>query len=1465
MRKLRKILAAILTVMMLCSNISISAFAAEDVEEAAIVSTEQEVQDVQMISEETEPVAEAVPTASSIEQQSVQEPVQEVVQEPAQEPEQTAEAGKNEVQGPVGNEDGETATIVETEESAMEPDAEVNEDNVEVTPVIEEEAEEEEVEKAPLIGNVSNEVYQKTNGQGAIEIFVKCNINVTNLSENISAQDVVIQGLLSENLSECVGISGGMSTYRSPLEMPNQDNADASDLRTFADGSAVYWDVQNIEPGQTETIAFTAKVTEDVTSVNDLTSAWYIDGVKIDASSINWRGTDKLVVEEERALKTDFFYEDNRVSITAIAKEEANLPENAELKATYLPEGSVHYNQAVAMIETQMSSADKEFIDFVCYDVYFEVDGVRIEPEAGTVNVTMKYKQPVFSDVEEEISDYATYHINGETSVVEDVTETIHTNSEGAVTSVGFTTESFSIIVNAALTSPTDFQTMEKLYYGDYGLTESDSTSRMTNKFTVTIEYKDEETGEVLYTVEDKVAYCLQADLGTPIVADDGSGRPYGGDYTVLNNSENLEKVLYYGYDGAGDLSDDFLEAKEALIRTYLGDSVYERLVTDRTYKENFFYIVTHVAASYEYYTSLNDSEAESKSYIGIDSEPKVVVEEWHDYLVAQQDYGLRLWKDDQEVTSIDVNVSTEATYRLTGYPETNKITFTVPTGIECTVTRNGQSQTYGAGATINIYPGSTFKFSAIAQYTTTTGSIKVQHEEFVAADISSNLQAVAVQYDYELRGWGGPGQDVGALYGVMAYNLEADEAAFKVVKTDDNHQPIANVEFKVYNSAGKYLRMIKTDNNGIAYLGMIISTDIPKDSNGDYKVYLEEITPDKYFDNSGRIEVQLNPSSPNEALNVVEVPVVNKIFKANLNIVKTDETGTKALEGAVFTVEGDNGYKNENVVSGENGSATLTGLEAGTYTVTETKAPKGYILNSEPQIITIAKKDGDTGETIPTFVVNMTNNAVTGKLSIEKVGDSLDSVTGEAGKKVFSYSEANLEGAVFKLYDTSNNVITTLTTDEKGMASIDKLPLGTYYLEEIQAPTGYVITEARTEIKLEYADQNTSVVSVDLTGESAIKNTRQKVRIDVRKCDENNNTIALAGAEFELYAAEDIVINDQIAVAKDTKIGVAISGEDGVATFSQDLPHGKYYVKETKAPMGYAVSDVPLYYDTMQDMAESEKGNAQVTICKDFTDCKLVLKVNKSDMKGTNWIAGAEITLKAAEDVIDAEGNKVYSSGQSIAAWVSDGQEDHDFGAVLIGGYTYELVETQAPIGYAYTESIEFTISTDGKVIVDESVVSTEGTILLKDRALSLNVNKVDASDNAKELDGAELTIFGKDVNGNYTVAIDSWISKKGEIHDFGSKLEVGKDYILRETKAPKGYQYAADIYFTIEKDGTIITDAKKIVDESGRTIYLMEDKEIVAGVKTEDYSFIYLYGVLMVISGVLLLGAVYRRRKNN
>lgn len=147
---------------------------------------------------------------------------------------------------------------------------------------------------------------------------------------------------------------------------------------------------------------------------------------------------------ETEAPKTSFKYEDSRVLITATASEEAKLPQDAVLKARYIEPNSEEYNAAVAKAEAAFGGSTENIVkNYVLYDIYFEAEGERIEPEAGTVNVSVKFVSPVLGKEEGETVRNDVIHLPEEGSP-EKLNCEVDVNADGEVSAVNFTTDSFS-------------------------------------------------------------------------------------------------------------------------------------------------------------------------------------------------------------------------------------------------------------------------------------------------------------------------------------------------------------------------------------------------------------------------------------------------------------------------------------------------------------------------------------------------------------------------------------------------------------------------------------------------------------------------------------------------------------------------------------------------------------------------------------------------------------------------------------------------------------------------------------------------------------------------------------------------------------------------------------------------------------------------------------------------------------
>ena len=182
-------------------------------------------------------------------------------------------------------------------------------------------------------------------------------------------------------------------------------------------------------------------------------------------------------------------------------------------------------------------------------------------------------------------------------------------------------------------------------------------------------------------------------------------------------------------------------------------------------------------------------------------------------------------------------------------------------------------------------------------------------------------------------------------------------------------------------------------------------------------------------------------------------------------------------------------------------------------------------------------------------------------------------------------------------------------------------------------------------------------------------------------------------------------------------------------------------------------------------------------------------------------------MTLYKAEDV--NEDGTVKDGAKALDSWISGEDSFYDFGPVIRAGESYVLIETAAPDGYTYAENISFTVNADGTIKTDAEKIRDKETgddiYLVKDDVTRVSVKKMDIT-GQKEVAGARLLL--KDKDGN---VIESWMSTT-EAHVFEQKLIAGETYTLTEVTAPSGYEVAADITFTVNKDGTVSVDGKAV-----------------------------------------------------
>ena len=456
-------------------------------------------------------------------------------------------------------------------------------------------------------------------------------------------------------------------------------------------------------------------------------------------------------------------------------------------------------------------------------------------------------------------------------------------------------------------------------------------------------------------------------------------------------------------------------------------------------------------------------------------------------------------------------------------------------------------------------------------------------------------------------------------------------------------------------------------------------------------------------------------------------------------------------------------------ITTDENGYAETEPLYLGKYEIREIKAPDGYVLNNEPKDVelTYAGQEFEVRDTVNTAFENEYQGV---KISLSKVMEN-DELFGIYGNDCYTSVRFGLfaaeditaaDGSVIP----ADGLISEVSLDEDMTAKFDvQIPFGRYYVREISTDEHYVLSGEKYLVNFEYMGQKVTTVYIDC---GQFTNDLKRGKIEGHKVDDKSEP--LENAVFGLFTA------DCVKFSRDTAIMTTASDENGFFEFD-DVPFGKYIVREIESPRGYILSDKEYAVSISEDgeVIEITAENKPITV-----------EISKRDVYG-NELVGAEMVLENAD-------------GETVDKWTSDGK-NHIVSKLGTGEYV--LKEIAAPDGYVIATDIKFTVDVYGNVTVenvDSKALSDNGypLIAMVDDTTKARISKQDVT-TGKELPGATLQII--DENGN---VVEEWVSTN-EAHFIEGKLTAGKEYTLKEIIAPEGYEITNGIKFTVNADGTV------------------------------------------------------------
>lgn len=258
-----------------------------------------------------------------------------------------------------------------------------------------------------------------------------------------------------------------------------------------------------------------------------------------------------------------------------------------------------------------------------------------------------------------------------------------------------------------------------------------------------------------------------------------------------------------------------------------------------------------------------------------------------------------------------------------------------------------------------------------------------------------------------------------------------------------------------------------------------------------------------------------------------------------SMDVIKVDsEDDTIRLQGAEFELEDKYGNIVQRMTSNSSGSALFGRLRFDVdYIVREITPPTGYVRSTEEHRFQISSALANKN-----ISYDFVNDRIYGSIRFMKYGDHSDP----------------LGGAIFTLYDSDNNVVTTATSGADGVVLFNSVRHGVYTIKETTPPAGYLLSD--TVLSASITEYGVTVTA----NPASISNTVITGNIEITKLDEDNVT-PLMGASLSLFAPDDITFSSPL----DTQTSAA----DGTVRF-ENVPYGSYVIKETIAPTGYVVSD---------------------------------------------------------------------------------------------------------------------------------------------------------------------------------------------------------------------------------------------------------------------------------------------------
>ncbi|GHV11352.1 hypothetical protein FACS1894219_02370 [Clostridia bacterium] len=559
--------------------------------------------------------------------------------------------------------------------------------------------------------------------------------------------------------------------------------------------------------------------------------------------------------------------------------------------------------------------------------------------------------------------------------------------------------------------------------------------------------------------------------------------------------------------------------------------------------------------------------------------------------------------------------------------------------------------------------------------------------------------------------------------------------SGIQIVKTDSvSHKPLSGATFEVKRTNGETIGTYKTDVSGKA-----IISDLTE---GAY-IVSETIAPDNYIlDNTPQ-----TVTAKTGKLTTVEF--VNKQF-SGIEIRKVDSVSGDALSGATFEIRKQNGAFVAEATTDNSGKASVPSVEPGWYTISETKAPQGYVIDGAAK--TVEVKSGT-----PT-VITVSNKPLAG-IEILKT----DSVT-----------HAPLSGATFVIERDNGEKIGTYKTDVAGKIIVSGLTDGTYIVSETIAPNGYI---------LDAQPQTVIVKSGKLT--SAEFTNKPLAGLKIVKLNSATHQ-PIAGVEFMVSKMDGERVENEFRAN-------TFKTDNAGQIYIPQLENGYYTVTETKAADGYIIDSEPktvLIHSgkfTVLEVLNTPMSGLLIVKTDEATGKPLagvVFDVKRADGQ---FVSGSILDGNQPNTENNSPNGTFGENGSTTGSYTTDANGRIQINGLDAGQYT--VTERKALDGYELDTEVRSVTVMTGKL----------ATLQITNRQKAgLRLLKID-SVTKKGIYNVEFMVFDSNnkVVGNY-------VTDNNGVIDFAGILTEGR-YTLRETRPAPGY-YTDDMPRTVEfKSGKV------------------------------------------------------------